>query len=47
MERRAVTGTVVVDLAKPNETRGAIKVDLNAVRTGVDAFSPGDRGSAE
>ena len=36
LPERAVTGTMNVDLAKPQDARGTIKVDLNAVRTGVD-----------
>ena len=36
VEQRAVTGSITVDLAKPHEARGTIKVDLAAVRTGVD-----------
>lgn len=36
LEHRAVTGTIAVDLAKPQEAKGLIKVVLNAVRTGVD-----------
>jgi len=36
MEQRAVIGTIAVDLAKPQEAKGVIKVDLNAVKTGAD-----------
>ena len=31
-----VTGTVVVDPAKPADAKGTIKVDLNALKTGID-----------
>jgi polyisoprenoid-binding protein YceI len=36
MEQRAIIGTITVDLAKPHEARGTVKVDLAAVKTGVD-----------
>jgi polyisoprenoid-binding protein YceI len=32
----AVTGTVTLDPARPQEARGTIKVDLNALKTGID-----------
>ena len=32
----AVTGTVAVDPAKPQDAKGTIKVDLNALKTGID-----------
>lgn len=32
----AVTGTVTVDPAKPQDAKGTIKVDLNALKTGID-----------
>lgn len=32
----SVTGTVVVDPAKPGDAKGTIKVDLNALKTGID-----------
>ena len=35
-EQRAVSGVIRIDLAKPQEARGTIKVDLTAVRTGAD-----------
>jgi polyisoprenoid-binding protein YceI len=32
----SVTGTVLVDPAKPQDAKGTIKVDLNALKTGID-----------
>jgi polyisoprenoid-binding protein YceI len=32
----AVQGTLTVDLARPNEAKGQVRVDLNAMKTGID-----------
>src|SRR5690348_12557331 len=32
----AVTGNVMIDPAKPQDAKGTIKVDLNAIKTGID-----------
>lgn len=32
----AVTGTIALDPARPQDARGTIKVDLNALKTGID-----------
>ncbi|MGH7354413.1 MAG: hypothetical protein ACRELS_07565 [Candidatus Rokuibacteriota bacterium] len=32
----AVTGTLTVDPGRPQDARGTIKVDLNALKTGID-----------
>src|SRR6202795_3528311 len=31
-----VTGNVTLDLARPHEAKGTVRVDLNAVKTGID-----------
>ena len=32
----AVTGSVVVDPARPQDAKGTVRVDLNALKTGID-----------
>src|SRR5215831_11866939 len=39
-----VDGTLAVDPAKPQEARGAVKVDMNQVRTGIDKRDSDMRG---
>jgi len=41
---RAVVGSVQLDPARPRETRGTIRVDLNALRTGIDRRDAAMRG---
>jgi polyisoprenoid-binding protein YceI len=40
----AVTGAVTIDPARPQEARGTITVDLNALRTGIDQRDVAMRG---
>ena len=42
----AVSGAVTLDPARPHEARGTIKVDLNALRTGIDQRDVAMRGKA-
>jgi len=40
----AVTGEVVLDPARPQDAKGAIRVDLNAIKTGIDRRDVAMRG---
>ena len=40
----AVSGSVVVDPARPQEARGTVRVDLNALKTGIDQRDAAMRG---
>jgi polyisoprenoid-binding protein YceI len=40
----AVTGEIALDLARPQDAKGTIRVDLNAIKTGIDRRDAAMRG---